>query len=111
MSSDTDKGKLEIPLPRTSQKRINEAIASWSSGGYGPNQFSFESFLGGVAIAISMVEGGKQWMGGSGVTESVHKALRLLLANVGNVGEISQAHTMGHAYAEAYLKEAKQGGS
>ena len=99
---DKARGELGIPLPRTPQKQINEAIRHWLEGGYGSSGTeSFDSFMGGVAVAISMVEGGKQWMEGP-TTEFVHKALRLLLANVGS-GGIGQAHMIGYGRAEAYV--------
>ena len=99
---------VEIKIPVPSKKRRASAFNDMKDGGYGPTRLagnhdqSFDSFLAGVGAAIAMFESGKKYYLHD---HSIEKAVRLLLANVNDTGEISMIHAGLITAVFRYLEE------
>ena len=88
---------VKIQPPTPSKRRLKEAMSNWENGGYGPSLLannrdqSFDSFVGGVAVAIAVIESGKSWAYALD-SSKFETAINLLLADMDSTGELSQYH-------------------
>ena len=100
---------LTFPKP-VRPKKLADSFTSMRMGGYGPSllagnhEESFDSFLGGVTVAMAVLVAGKRWPHYLD-TKMVGAAHNLLLANVGDQGAVSQYHAGSVFAVRSYLTE------